>query len=168
MGFLSIIIISHQLVLLNFVHYLREPIRLWQDYLAWTSYVLGHITVPIITAVWLYVFMLLVHLKHTVLPLITKYLWSFNSFTIPNAAPWFIHMNGENANADYDTPGYAAGLIRVDIALGTHLTSNGFHASIVFGALPSLHSAMAVMTFFFVGYYSRWYILLNFWHLCLL
>ena len=32
----------------------------------------------------------------------------------------------------------------------------GFHISpIVFGALPSLHSAMAVMVFLFVSYYSR-------------
>ncbi|KAF6062788.1 putative integral membrane protein [Candida albicans] len=155
--------------LLNFVHYLREPIRLWQDYLAWTSYVLGHITVPIVTAVWLYVFHAPGSLKAYSFALgLQNICGVLTHLLFPNAAPWFIHMNGENANADYDTPGYAAGLIRVDIALGTHLTSNGFHASpIVFGALPSLHSAMAVMTFFFVGYYSRWY-LLNFWHLYLL
>lgn len=145
--------------LLNFVHYLREPIRLWQDYLAWTSYVLGHITVPIVTAVWLYVFHAPGSLKAYSFALgLQNICGVLTHLLFPNAAPWFIHMNGENANADYDTPGYAAGLIRVDIALGTHLTSNGFHASpIVFGALPSLHSAMAVMTFFFVGYYSRWY-----------
>ena len=66
-------------------------------------------------------------------------------------------MYGENAPANYDLPGYAAGLTRVDVALGTHLNSKGFHASpIVFGAVPSLHSAMAVMTFLFVSYYARW------------
>lgn len=71
--------------------------------------------------------------------------------------PWFIHLYDEDAEATYDLPGYAAGLTRVDMAMGTHLNSNGFHASpIVFGALPSLHSAMAVMAFFFVSYYSRW------------
>ena len=113
MGFLSIIIISHQLVLLNFVHYLREPIRLWQDYLAWTSYVLGHITVPIVTAVWLYVFHAPGSLKAYSFALgLQNICGVLTHLVFPNAAPWFIHMNGENANADYDTPGYAAGLIQ--------------------------------------------------------
>ena len=75
----------------------------------------------------------------------------------PCAPPWFIHLYGEDAYADYEMPGYAAGLTRVDVALGTHLNSKGFHASpIVFGAVPSLHSAMAVLTFLFVSYYARW------------
>lgn len=75
----------------------------------------------------------------------------------PNAAPWFIHLNGVNSSADYDMPAYAAGLTRVDVALGTHMNSAGFHASpIVFGALPSLHSAMASQVCFFICYYSSW------------
>ncbi|RLV95624.1 Inositolphosphotransferase 1 [Spathaspora sp. JA1] len=75
----------------------------------------------------------------------------------PNAPPWFINLYGEDKEANYEMPGYAAGLIRVDIALGTHLHSKGFHASpIVFGAIPSIHSSMAVMTFFFISYYARW------------
>ncbi|KAI5958039.1 IPT1 [Candida theae] len=144
--------------ILNFDYWLRTPIRTWKDLLAWTSYVLGHITVPIITAVWLYVFHAPGALKY--------YGWALGFQNIcgvlthllfPCAPPWFIHMYGEDAEANYDLPGYAAGLTRVDVALGTHLNSKGFHASpIVFGAVPSLHSAMAVMTFLFVSYYARW------------
>lgn len=144
--------------ILNIDYWFREPIRTWKDLLAWASYVLGHITVPIITAVWLYVFHAPGVLK--------SYGWALGFQNIcgvlthllfPCAPPWFIHMYGENAPANYDLPGYAAGLTRVDVALGTHLNSKGFHASpIVFGAVPSLHSAMAVMTFLFVSYYARW------------
>ncbi|EDK42715.1 hypothetical protein LELG_00893, partial [Lodderomyces elongisporus NRRL YB-4239] len=42
----------------------------------------------------------------------------------PCAPPWFVHKNGEDAPANYEMLGYAAGLIRVDVALGTHLNSN--------------------------------------------
>ncbi|KAI5969949.1 IPT1 [Candida margitis] len=152
------ILLSTCWFILNIDYWLREPIRTWKDLLAWTSYVLGHITVPIITAVWLYVFHAPGVLK--------SYGWALGLQNIcgvlthlifPCAPPWFIHLYGENAPANYDLPGYAAGLTRVDVALGTHLNSKGFHASpIVFGAVPSLHSAMAVMTFLFVSYYARW------------
>ena len=155
------LLLSISWFLLNFVYYLHEPIKLWKDYLAWTSYVLCHITIPIITSIWLYIFHAPGSIKSYSFALGFQNICGVLTHLIfPNAPPWFIHMNGENAMANYDIPGYAAGLIRVDIALGTHLTSNGFHASpIVFGALPSLHSAMAVMTFFFIGYYSRWVII---------
>ena len=52
--------------------------------------------------------------------------------------------------------GSAAGLVRVDKVLGTHIYENAFKASpLVFGAFPSLHSAFACCCFFFVGRYSR-------------
>ncbi|RCK56602.1 Inositolphosphotransferase 1 [Candida viswanathii] len=156
--FLPPVLLTASWFVLNFVHWLKDPIRQWEDYMAWVSYVLGHITVPIVTAVWLYVFHAPGAVKSYSLALgFMNICGVITHLVFPNAPPWFIHMNGEDAHADYDTPGYAAGLIRVDVALGTHITSKGFHASpIVFGALPSLHSAMAVMTFFFVGYYARW------------
>lgn len=144
--------------LLNIDYWFKDPINTPKDLLAWTSYVLFHFFVPLFTAIWLYVFHAPGALR----------LFSFGlgmqniagvctHLLFPNAPPWFIHLYDEDAEATYDLPGYAAGLTRVDMAMGTHLNSNGFHASpIVFGALPSLHSAMAVMAFFFVSYYSRW------------
>ena len=169
--FLPALLLSSSWFILNFVYWLKDPIRRWEDYMAWISYVLGHITVPIVTAVWLYVFHAPGTLKSYSMALgLMNICGVLTHLVFPNAPPWFIHLNGENAHADYDTPGYAAGLIRVDVALGTHITSKGFHASpIVFGALPSLHSAMAVMTFFFVGYYARWTVikLLAFTFVCI-
>ncbi|ODV77559.1 PAP2-domain-containing protein [Suhomyces tanzawaensis NRRL Y-17324] len=144
--------------LLNFDYWLHKPLATHRDLLAWFSYVLGHFFAPLFTAIWLYVFHAPGALKlfsfalgmQNIAGVITHLLF-------PNAPPWFIHLKGMDATADYDTPGYAAGLTRVDMAMGTHMHSNGFHASpIVFGALPSLHSAMAVMVFFFLSYYSRW------------
>ncbi|EMG45598.1 IPT1 Inositolphosphotransferase 1 [Candida maltosa Xu316] len=156
--FLPPLLLSTSWFILNVDYWLRNPIRQWEDYLAWIWYVLGHITIPILTAVWLYLFHAPGAVKAYGLALgLQNICGVITHLVFPNAAPWFIHLNGEDATADYETLGYAAGLIRVDLALGTHLTANGFHKSpIVFGALPSLHSAMAVMTFFFVGYYSRW------------
>ncbi|KAI3405806.2 IPT1 [Candida oxycetoniae] len=153
----SILLVSSWFIL-NFVYYLKDPICTWKDLLAWTSYVLGHITVPIVTAVWLYVFHAPGVVKSYGFALGFQNICGVCTHLLfPCAPPWFIHMYGEDAPADYEMLGYAAGLIRVDVALGTHLNSKGFHLSpIVFGAVPSLHSAMAVMTFFFVAYYSRW------------
>lgn len=53
-------------------------------------------------------------------------------------------------------PGSAAGLVRVDAVLGTHIYQNAFKASpLVFGAFPSLHGAFSCCCFFFVSRYSR-------------
>ena len=53
-------------------------------------------------------------------------------------------------------PGSAAGLVRVDAVLGTHIYQNAFKASpLVFGAFPSLHGAFSCCCFFFVARYSR-------------
>lgn len=53
-------------------------------------------------------------------------------------------------------PGSAAGLVRVDAVLGTHIYANAFKASpLVFGAFPSLHGAFSCCCFFFIGRYSR-------------
>lgn len=148
-------------IILNFDYWFKDPITPRKDILAWASYVIGHITIPIITAVWLYVFHAPGALKIYGVTLgLQNISGVLTHLLFPNAPPWFIHMYGEDKEATYDMEGYAAGLIRVDIQLGTHLHSEGFHASpIVFGAVPSLHSAMAVLTFFFVAYYARWTII---------
>jgi hypothetical protein len=53
-------------------------------------------------------------------------------------------------------PGSAAGLVRVDVVLHTHIYQNAFKASpLVFGAFPSLHGAFSCCCFFFIGRYSR-------------
>lgn len=144
--------------ILNIVYEFREPINALKDILAWASYVLGHFFVPLFTAIWLYVFHAPGALKLFSFGLGMQNIGGVLTHLIfPNAPPWFISLNGENAEANYDLPGYAAGLTRVDFHMGTHLHSKGFHASpIVFGAIPSLHSAMAVMVFFFVSHFSRW------------
>lgn len=144
--------------ILNVDHWLATPLSTARDAVSWFSYVLGHFCVPLFTGIWLYVF----HAPGA-LRLFSFALGAQNiagvltHLVFPNAPPWFIHMKGEMAHADYDTPGYAAGLTRAPFGTGAHMVTKGFHASpIVFGALPSLHSAMAVMCFFFVCYYSLW------------
>lgn len=144
--------------LLNAAHWFATPLSVARDAVSWFSYVLGHFCVPLFTGIWLYVF----HAPGA-LRLFSCALGAQNiagvltHLVFPNAPPWFIHMKGVNGHADYDTPGYAAGLTRAPFGTGAHLVTQGFHASpIVFGALPSLHSAMAVMCFFFVCYYARW------------
>lgn len=147
--------------LLNFVYYFRMPISRIKDFTSWGSYVLGHFFVPLFTSIWLYVFHAPGALK------LFSYGLGFQNIcgvlthlTLPTAPPWYFTIYGANDTANYDMPGYAAGLTRVDVEMGTHLHSDGFHKSpIVFGAVPSLHSAMAVMCFYFISYYSRWTIL---------
>lgn len=130
----------------------------WKDNLAWFSYVLGHFLVPLFTAIYLYVFQTPGSLQLYGLGLgVQNIAGVMTHLLFPCAPPWFITLYGENKEANYDMPGYAAGLTRVTYATGTHLVDKGFHASpIVFGAVPSLHSAMAVMSCFFLCYYSRW------------
>lgn len=129
-----------------------------KDTISWFSYVIGHFCVPLFTAIWLYVFHAPGALKCFSFALGAQNIAGvITHLVFPNAPPWFIHKFGDDAHADYDTLGYAAGLTRAKFSTGTHIVNNGFHKSpIVFGAVPSLHSAMAVMCFFFVCYYSRW------------
>ena len=137
--------------ILNFAYWLREPINTPKDLIAWFSYVVCHLFVPICTALWLYFFHPPGALKLFSYGIgIQNIAGVLTHLCFPNAPPWFIHYYGENYEADYDILGYAAGLTRVDIALGTYIYTNGFHSSpIVFGALPSIHSAMATIVFFF-------------------
>ncbi|KAH3668444.1 hypothetical protein OGAPHI_002198 [Ogataea philodendri] len=146
-------------LLLNLDHAIIYPQTTFRDLLAWVSYVLFHFFAPLFTAIYLYVFQTPGAIKWFSVALGSQNIAGvITHMLFPNAPPWFIHLYGEDAAADYDMPGYAAGLTRVDVALGTHLNSNGFHKSpIVFGAVPSLHSAMAVQCFFFIAFYTTWW-----------
>jgi len=143
--------------MLNIVAHFANNITTTKDLIAWFFYVLGHITFPILTAVYLYVFQPPGILKFFSIALGSQNIAGVMTHLLfPNAPPWFIHMYGPNSDANYDMPGYAAGLTRIDVTLGTHMHSKGFHKSpIVFGAFPSLHSAMAVQVFLFIFYFSR-------------
>lgn len=145
-------------LLLNLDASLASNITETKDTIAWFSYVIGHFCVPLFTAIWLYVFHAPGALKCFGFALGAQNIAGvLTHLVFPNAPPWFIHKFGDDAHADYDTLGYAAGLTRAKFSTGTHLVNDGFHKSpIVFGAVPSLHSAMAVICFFFVCYYSRW------------
>ncbi|GMM34148.1 inositolphosphotransferase [Saccharomycopsis crataegensis] len=148
--------------ILNIDYYLAQPefITSARDIFSWVLYVLCHLIVPIVTAVYLYVFQPPGAVKYFSIILGCQNIAGvITHLLFPNAPPWFIHLNGLDITPDYDMPGYAAGLTRVDVAMGTHLNSKGFHKSpIVFGAFPSLHSAMAVQTFLHLNYYSRWWV----------
>lgn len=125
-----------------------------KDLLAWVSYVLLHLLAPIFTAIYLYVFHPPGTLKAFSLAMgLQNICGVFSHLLMPMAPPWFIHMYGihDTEHVSYEQEGFAAGLTRVDTHLGTHLNSKGFHKSpIVFGAVPSLHSAMAVQCFLFL------------------
>lgn len=133
-------------------------IQTWKDNLSWLFYVLGHFLVPLFTSIWLYVFQTPGSLKIFGIGLGLQNIFGvLTHLLLPCIPPWFITLYGEHKIPNYDMPGYAAGLTRVKYATGTHLVDKGFHASpIVFGAVPSLHSAMAVWSCFFICYYSRW------------
>ncbi|AET40293.1 inositolphosphotransferase Ecym_5553 [Eremothecium cymbalariae DBVPG len=125
-----------------------------KDILAWISYVCLHLGVPVTTAVYLYVFQPPGTLKCFGFALgIQNIAGVFTHLLLPTAPPWFIHMYGVNdtEHVNYLQEGYAAGLTRVDMHWGTRLNRNGFHKSpVVFGAAPSLHSAIAVQCFLFL------------------
>ncbi|CAL9734351.1 inositolphosphotransferase 1 [Monosporozyma servazzii] len=145
-------------IALNIMHLFSEQspqnFTTAKDLTAWTSYVILHVTAPILTTVYLYVFHAPGMIKCFAFTLGLQNLCGiFTHLLIPTASPWFTHMYGINdtEHVSYDQEGFAAGLVRVDTHLGTHLNTNGFHKSpIVFGAVPSLHSAIAFQCFLFI------------------
>lgn len=134
-------------------HELTTPL----DILAWTSYVILHLAAPIITACYLWLFAPAGVCGTFGLALGTQNILGVSTHLLfPTAPPWYYHKYGYQPGT-YEMPGYAAGLTRVDIALGTHIHSKGFHKSpIVFGAFPSLHGAFVSLIFLFVVRYARW------------
>lgn len=68
----------------------------------------------------------------------------------PTAPPWYVEEFGE-IQPDYDTPGYEAGLARIDSVLGFGLFHSLYGQSpIVFGSFPSLHAAWPIVITTFV------------------
>ncbi|KAL3233686.1 Inositolphosphotransferase 1 [Nakaseomyces bracarensis] len=145
-------------VVLNLGHYFayqdESNFTKTKDMVAWFFYVIMHLTAPILTAVYLYVFHAPGMVKCFGFALGLQNLAGvFTHLLVPMASPWFTHMYGidDTEHVSYTQEGYAAGLTRVDNHLGTHLNTNGFHLSpIVFGAVPSLHSAIAFQCFLFL------------------
>lgn len=145
-------------VVLNVGHYFayqdESNFTKTKDVVAWFFYVIMHLTAPILTAVYLYVFHAPGMIRCFALALGLQNLAGvFTHLLVPMASPWFTHMYGidDVEHVSYTQEGYAAGLTRVDNHLGTHLNTNGFHLSpIVFGAVPSLHSAIAFQCFLFL------------------
>lgn len=132
----------------------QQNFTLWKDSLAWTSYVILHIMAPILTAIYLYAFHPPGVVKCFSFALgIQNVAGVLTHLLIPMASPWFTNMYGINdtEHVNYEQPGFAAGLTRMDTHMGIHLNSSGFHRSpIVFGAVPSLHSAIAFQCLLFV------------------
>ncbi|CCC68507.1 hypothetical protein NCAS_0B04230 [Naumovozyma castellii] len=137
-----------------FAYQATENFTKTKDIIAWFSYVILHVTVPVLTAVYLYVFHPAGTLKCFSFAMgLQNIAGVFTHILIPMASPWFTHMYGINdtEHVNYTQEGFAAGLTRVDNHLGTHLNTKGFHMSpIVFGAVPSLHSAIAFQCFLFL------------------
>lgn len=89
----------------------------------------------------------------------------------PHAAPWFHDVYPAGTIPNYSFPGNAAGLVRVDEVLGTHLYSDGFRRGpVVFGAIPSLHAATAACCSLFVARYGgargAWFMVVYFSLMC--
>lgn len=128
----------------------------FQDVLAWIFYGVLHFASPFLAGWWLWgfappgvaiVFGLTLGVQN-LSGLLTH-------LVFPNAAPWYYDVYPASTIPTYDFPGNPAGLVRVDVALGTHLYQAAFKKSpVVFGALPSLHAASATCFSFFVARYG--------------
>lgn len=124
----------------------------YKDFITWFSYVLLHLIAPIVTAVFLYIYKPPGTMGAFALTLgIQNTAGFFTHVCLPSAPPWFTHLYGMHLTEkltkelNYETLGYAAGLTRMPFKLGTNLAAAGFKKSpIVFGAVPSLHGAMAL------------------------
>ncbi|KUJ23129.1 PAP2-domain-containing protein [Mollisia scopiformis] len=128
------------------------------DVFAWLSYGVIHFISPFLAAFWLWLF--------ASPGVVSVFAWSFGiqnclgiitHLSFPSAAPWYGDQYGYPLPpGNYSMPGSAAGLVRVDAVLGTHIYANAFKASpLVFGAFPSLHGAFSCCCFFFIARYSR-------------
>jgi len=128
------------------------------DVFAWLSYGVIHFISPFLAAFWLWLF--------ASPGVVSTFAWSFGiqnclgiitHLTFPTAAPWYGDQYGYPLPpGNYSMPGSAAGLVRVDEVLGTHIYQNAFKASpLVFGAFPSLHGAFSCCCFLFIARYSR-------------
>jgi membrane-associated phospholipid phosphatase len=143
---------------LNILHAGTHDLSAALDVFTWLSYGVIHFVSPFFAAFWLWLF--------ASPGVVSIFAWSFGiqnclgiitHLSFPTAAPWYGDQYGYPLpEGNYSMPGSAAGLVRVDAVLGTHIYQNAFKASpLVFGAFPSLHGAFSCCCFFFIARYSR-------------
>ncbi|PWN41227.1 hypothetical protein IE81DRAFT_303882 [Ceraceosorus guamensis] len=128
----------------------------FQDVLAWVFYGVLHFASPFLMGWWAWGF--------APTGAAQAFGWALGlqnlsglciHLAFPNAAPWYKDTYDATVVPDYFFPGSAAGLVRVDAVLGTHLYTKAFRKSpVVFGALPSLHAATAMCIACFVVRYG--------------
>lgn len=142
-------------VILNVDQSFYRPITPAKDVMAFLLYVAGHATAPIATAVYLYIFHpagVCAGFSFTLALQNIAGVWTHLFW--PSTPPWFHTLHPPGTIPTYQTIGRSAGLQRILESWGK--VQNGFNTNkIVFGALPSLHSAIAFQTLIFVLYYSR-------------
>lgn len=128
----------------------------FQDVLAWIFYGVLHFASPFLAGWWLWGFAPPgVAIVYGLTLGIQNLSGLLTHLVFPNAAPWYYDVYPAATIPTYDFPGNPAGLVRVDVALGTHLYQAAFKKSpVVFGALPSLHAASATCFSFFVARYG--------------
>lgn len=124
------------------------------DIFAWLPYGLIHFSLPFIVAALIWLFGPPTSLR--------CFAWSFGCMNFlgvviqdllfPAAAPWYKVLHGlEKAN--YSMKGSPGGLGRIDTLLGFDMYTSTFtNSPLIFGAMPSLHSACATMNCLWLCY----------------
>lgn len=129
------------------------------DLFAWLPYGIVHFALPFFVAGFIWLFAPPKTLR--------SFGWAFGYMNLvgviiqdllfPAAPPWYKVLHGlEKAN--YTMSGSPGGLGRIDKILGFDLyTSNFSNSPLIFGAMPSLHSACATMDCLWLCYlFPRW------------
>ncbi|KAG0220226.1 Aureobasidin resistance protein Aur1 [Mortierella sp. NVP41] len=126
----------------------------FKDILAWIPYGVLHYVLPIVIAILIVFFG-----PPGTLPVYARTFGYMNvagvltQIFFPCAPPWYETRYGGLEPATYSMPGDPGGLARVDDILGVEMYKTTFTASpLVFGAFPSLHSAIAWQLAFFLVY----------------
>lgn len=123
------------------------------DLLAWLPYGIIHFCGPFVVAALIWLFGPPTALRY--------FSWSFGYMNLlgvlmqqltPAAPPWYKNLYGLHA-ANYSMSGSPGGLGRIDKLFGFDMYTSTFSNSpIIFGALPSLHSACSTMSALWLSY----------------
>lgn len=143
--------------ILNLLFTLKLPINKAKNLIAWIFYVILHFLVPIFVGFWLYLFQPSGALGIYAVSIgLQNMLIAFTHLIFPNAPPLYIKLYGENKQPTYDMI-YADGITRQDMKIGQRIYKAVYYATPhKFASLPSIHSSMTSLIFFYVSYYSRW------------